>query len=75
MTNTEAKAYVDRFKLVNRIALEEARRRTPSERFRRFTDFHDWLNSIGRRLESNDKMEIYLKWAKIKQAYQDSPSK
>ena len=48
MDKDAAKRFIEGNRRVNEVVIEEERRRSPEERFRRFLEFRSWLESIGR---------------------------
>lgn len=65
MDKETLKRYLEGQREGNRISLEEARSLSPAERFRRFLDFRDWLESVGGLPATDQDIHFYEQWAEL----------
>ena len=63
MDKEAAKRFVEGHRRANEMVIEEERRRSPEERFRRFLEFRAWLESIGKLGETD--MPLHEEWANL----------
>ena len=69
MKYADAKAYQDRWKIVGEIEAREQRMATIPQRWKQLNSILGLAIGLGLQLESDeDKLIVYQRWAKIKQA-------
>lgn len=69
MDKDAAKRYIEGHRATNEIVIEEERRRTPEERFRRFLEFREWLESVGKLSDVDEDLPFYERWSKLQRNY------
>lgn len=71
MSAEEARAYIDRWKAVAEIEQRELQAATIQEKWRQLNAIKRLADGLGITREDDDgKMEVYLRWAKLKRLYE-----
>ncbi len=71
MSAADARAYIDRWKDVAEIEQRELQSATIQEKWRQLNAIHQLADRLGiTRVDDDGKMEVYLRWAKLKRLYE-----
>ena len=66
MTKEEARLFKERWRAVNEITIEEAQRKTVSERLRELEDLYEFSRTLGW-ANRDDCSEVRARWNRLKE--------
>jgi hypothetical protein len=67
MTKAEAQAWMERWRLVNEVTIEEARAATPEERLRDLDQLGKWGQFLGWPADDPQVEEVRQRWIRLKE--------